>query len=190
MSKPRVRLIDRPLPETNEEWLTRAKEQQARFWSKVDRSDSGCWRWLGGKVDKDGYGKFQITGRGPRFRGDSPVQKDIGAHRLAWQLANDRIVPLGLVVMHACDNPICCNPEHLSVGTQAENRADCGRKGREPRGEAHHSAKITAAIAMEIAQSNERRRDLAKRLGVSTAIVDQVRRGRTWGHVTGKAAGQ
>ena len=56
--------------------------------------------------------------------------KRIGAHRAAWMEANDAEIPDGMVVMHSCDNPICVNPEHLSVGSRSDNMRDCVTKGR------------------------------------------------------------
>jgi hypothetical protein len=53
----------------------------------------------------------------------------VGTHRLAWELANGPI-PDGMQVLHKCDNPRCCNPDHLFLGTQQVNMADMARKGR------------------------------------------------------------
>jgi len=91
-----------------------------RFWSMVDRSQAGpaaCWPWTRSKVK--GYGSFHIR------RGGSSKR----AHRLAYELTNGP-VPAGLVVMHLCDRPECCQPAHLSVGTHADNHRDAVRKGR------------------------------------------------------------
>jgi hypothetical protein len=60
----------------------------------------------------------------------------IQAHRIAWMLSNQHPIPDGMVVMHRCDNPRCCRPDHLLVGTQAENIADRVAKGRSARGRA------------------------------------------------------
>ncbi len=95
----------------------------ARFWEKVDRrGPSECWPWIG-YVDATGYGRFSPLG-GTRTR---------QAHRVAWEIANDRLIPTSdveIVVMHSCDFPRCCNPAHLSLGTDRTNHDDMVRKGR------------------------------------------------------------
>lgn len=97
-----------------------------RFWEKVDRrSPDECWPWLGRARTSFGYGAFAI-GRDRANR----------AHRIAWELTNGP-VPVGLSALHRCDNPPCCNPAHLFLGTQADNIADMVAKGRHrPRGKA------------------------------------------------------
>lgn len=90
-----------------------------RFWIKVKPVESGCWEWQAGR-DEDGYGQFGPTHghclRAPKFA----YQQFVGD------------VPDGLIVMHTCDNPPCVRPDHLRLGTYAENTADMFRKGRHP----------------------------------------------------------
>jgi hypothetical protein len=88
-----------------------------RFWSKVQRSD-GCWLWTGASTWQ-GYGLIHHHGR----RGM------VSVHRLSWTIANGGI-PAGLQVLHRCDNPPCVNPDHLWLGTNADNIADKLAKGR------------------------------------------------------------
>ncbi len=87
-----------------------------RFWSKV-RITPGCWEWTAA-VNHGGYGLFQYTSRSCRR-----------AHRVSYELAYGPI-PKGMVVMHKCDNPPCVNPDHLELGTMADNNRDKGQKGR------------------------------------------------------------
>jgi hypothetical protein len=100
---------------------------ETRFWLKVNKNgplperapDLGpCWVWTGG-VDGGGYGQFRLRSRVPMVK----------AHRLAWELIVGP-VPDGLWVLHKCDNPPCCHPGHLFVGTPSDNARDAIAKGR------------------------------------------------------------
>ena len=91
-----------------------------RFEAKVNRvaTPGGCHLWTAGA--RHGYGDIAVRG------------KHIKAHRMAWEIANGPI-PDGLWVLHDCpagDNPSCCNPAHLWLGTHADNMADMAAKGR------------------------------------------------------------
>lgn len=90
---------------------------RARFWAKVNcKTKSECWEFLAFK-DKDGYGRFSIGGN------------DMSAQRAAWIVAVGPI-PKGMHVLHDCDNPPCCNPAHLFLGTHTDNMSDARRKKR------------------------------------------------------------
>ena len=91
----------------------------ARFWSRVEKT-AACWIWQGGK-DRDGYGKVTRWADGK--------SQTLAAHRVAAASAIAEFAP-GLVVRHKCDNPICCNPDHLQMGTQADNIRDRDERGR------------------------------------------------------------
>lgn len=90
-----------------------------RFWSRVERSGrSACWRWKGG-VTTNGYGRFYYGGK-----------KYEAAHRVAY-IMEYGCIPKNLpFVLHACDNKLCVNPDHLSVGTPADNMIDKMAKKR------------------------------------------------------------
>lgn len=92
-----------------------------RFWAKVRRGD-GCWEWTAAR-SAAGYGWFKGAA-GPEL-----------AHRVAWRLERGEI-QAGLFVLHRCDNPRCVRPDHLFLGTNADNMADMVQKGRQSRGEA------------------------------------------------------
>ena len=88
-----------------------------RFWSKVDRSNAdGCWEWTAAK-SPFGHGNFHCQNQMHR------------AHRISWVVTHGEI-PNNSFVLHKCDNPKCCNPQHLFLGTQSDNVADMISKGR------------------------------------------------------------
>lgn len=103
----------------------------------TDFSDERVWRH-----GKWHYGRVGFAGREYR------------AHRLAWESTHGTTVPPGMVVRHTCDNPPCCNPAHLALGTPAENTRDMIERGRAVRtpspGERNGSAKLTVADVVQI----------------------------------------
>lgn len=95
-------------------WLSGfAGDASARFWSKIQKVDNGCWVWLAGK-NHQGYGKFGL------WNGAKVTQ--IQAHRLAWILSNDKFIPEGMHLDHyVCRIKSCVNPSHVRVCTPEEN---------------------------------------------------------------------
>ena len=99
-------------------------EYKKRFCQKITIDEkTGCHEWQGAKT-KRRYGRFWFQGRMAM------------AHRVAWELTIGPI-PAGLFVCHHCDNPSCCNPTHLFLGTPKDNTEDAVKKGRISRGKAH-----------------------------------------------------
>ena len=96
----------------------------ARLWSKVDVPSNKmvhrmCWNWTGSTAK--GYGQIWVG------------NTNLRSHRLAYEIAHGPI-PDGLLVRHKCDNPLCCNPAHLEVGTDADNAMDRVVRGRSRKG--------------------------------------------------------
>lgn len=173
-------------------------EFAAWFWTMVDQSGGPetCWPWIGGK-DDEGYGKVWLNGRMWLTQ------------RVAYELTNGPIPEgeghHGTCVLHHCDNPPCCNPAHLWLGTQIENMADRESKGRnrplkgdqhyarlQPErlvhGESHWCAKLTEADIPGIfaaSAAGEPQRAIARKLGVGRTAVRDVLARRTWRHVGG-----
>ena len=152
-----------------------------RFHAKVSRG-SGCWFWTGAKT-RGGYGQIVIDGTPKR------------AHRIAFELANDK-APKTLCVCHTCDNPACVNPNHLFLGTNAENSADMVEKGRQSHGEARSErfrgvfrgekntqAKLSLENVASIRRrllTKERQQDIAAAYGVSHQLISLIKRGKAW----------
>lgn len=138
---------------------------------------SGCWE-VQGYALPSGY--VQIA-EGSWL---NPPYVRIRAHVLAWELANGRKVPKGLVVMHSCDNPRCANPAHLSVGTQRQNILDSIHKGRY---NCFGRQKLDAEKVREIrrlgATGTLTHKAIGKMFGVGRSAITGILSGATWGHV-------
>ncbi len=104
--------------------------------SRIVKHDGGCWEWTGAKRH-GGYGVMKVG------------SKLSQTHRLSYEVHRGSIAD-GMLVMHSCDNPACINPEHLSLGTNAENLRDAGAKGR-----IAHSRRKNAGLPPDIRQQVE-----------------------------------
>lgn len=155
-----------------------------RLWEKVDKSGD-CWVWTASSRNNQGYGLINTGGH------DGPVRL---AHRVAYELTSGPI-PEGMEVCHRCDNPLCCRPDHLLLGTHAENMRDMGDKGRAAtatldlhrprfRGVAHGQAKLSGEQVREIrtryAAGGVRQTDLAREYGVTQMAISRVVRGASY----------
>lgn len=105
-----------------------------RLWARVRKTET-CWIWEGSR-NKQGYGNIN---RGGRSEGN------VSTHRAAWELAYGPVPP-GKYLLHSCDNPPCCNPAHLRLGTAAENNADWQERGK-GRGTPRQHIKPVAYVA-------------------------------------------
>lgn len=169
-------------------------DTKTRFMAKVNKKEDGCWNWIG-STDRKGYGKLSIgNGRKPDgTRGNSMVS----AHRVAYELFIGPIPAAagfhGTCVLHKCDNPSCVNPEHLFLGSNADNVHDMDAKGRrvnrQALGSAHGNAKLTEAKVIAIHQliksNTKTQTEIALEFGVCLATVNHIAKGRLWSHVTG-----
>jgi len=133
-----------------------------------------CWNWTGAK-NRQGYGQICHLGRG------------VLAHRAAYENAFG-VSPGTLVVMHKCDNPSCCNPRHLLLGTVRDNNNDRHRKNRSrggsSLGECNPVAKITAEQARAIFLDPRPHNHVAAEYGIAFQTVHNIRARKSWGHAT------
>lgn len=152
-------------------------DQIKKFWGKVDiKGKIDCWEWTGAKKPK-GYGNVRID------------KKYLSSHRIAWELSNGDI-PSGLVVMHICDNPSCCNPSHLVLGTMKSNSFDMIKKRRDgfkknkAKGENNGNSKLKNSDIDTIRSIYKERdisqSDIGDMFGVSQTTISRVLLGRTW----------
>lgn len=146
-----------------------------RFWKKVDkRSETECWLWQGARR-KAGYGSIGMGGKGA---------KNEGAHRVSYMLHNGvSEIPAGMVVMHACDTPLCVNPHHLSLGTHTDNVHDALNKGRfrgAAKGVNNARSKLTQEQVDYMRSATCMNKELAEMFGISQAVVSNIKRGKTY----------
>jgi hypothetical protein len=159
--------------------VNKVRSVKERFDDKVDRTSTpfGCHLWTG-SLDGRGYGKLQVgTLAKPRLA---------IASRLAWEFAFGPI-PEGARVLHHCDVPSCCNPEHLFLGTTADNARDMVEKGRSLRGERAYSSKLTAAGVLEIRRLFDEgllnQSGAARKYGVSVPLINKIVHRKAWRHL-------
>lgn len=181
----------KPIPELSE-------EDKARFLSKVNKDgptmphmETPCWVWTAYK-NKHGYGGLVIR------------QRSLKAHRVSWYIAYGEPSIATPFVLHRCDNPPCCNPSHLFVGTNADNMDDMVKKGRvgtlfgddnasrrfpesRPRGEVVHSAILTSEEVTSMRSAYKAGgvtiTQLGKMFGLSRAASGKIINGNTWKHL-------
>lgn len=173
--------VDAPdgLRNVTEAWNITTSEFAEYFWSKVDKTsglgpDGDCWEWQASTSNK--YGCIKIDGHTKR------------SHRIAWQLANGREPVLD--VLHSCDNPPCCNPNHLREGTDKENQQDARDRGRwtPQQGSSHGNAIYTEEEVKNIKRwlvNGDSTATIQQRNAkVNRYFLSRLRLNKAWKHVT------
>lgn len=154
--------------------------REARFWAKVDvRGPNDCWPWRGARKPK-GYGNARIN------------KTYVLAHRAAWEFVHFPI-PQGYSVCHICDNPRCCNPAHLMLGTTRSNFCDMVQKRRsqfrknKATGARNINSKLdeaaVKAIRRKYQNGDSAQYELAVEFNVSPTTIGSIVRRMTWRHV-------
>lgn len=141
------------------------------FWSKVDkRNNDECWLWTGmiessnQKGARYGRVSFKRTKRWKEFR----------AHRVAYAITYGE-VPKGLNCCHKCDNALCVNPDHIFLGTYADNNKDRSKKGRTA-GRRLTDEQVVEAREL-YAKTHITLKELAKRYGIKARTMGGIIRG-------------
>ena len=146
------------------------------FWAKVKKgNENECWNWQGA-LNSTGYGNISYQG------------VNVTAHRVAYSLSKGSISVVApehgsnMFVLHTCDNRKCCNPNHLVLGTYSENQqqAYARNRRRQPKGEKHANAKLTAKQASDIrvrCSLGANQYDLAAEYDVSQSVISKITRG-------------
>lgn len=154
---------------------------EVNFWNQfAGKGEDECWETTASKT-KNGYGRIWV------------YPKLVYAHRVAWELVNGTI-PKGMFVCHKCDNPPCCNPNHLFLGTHIDNMRDSQNKGRNNHGpvmygERHPLSKLTQKDVDEIRASYIKKprvrnpfgiTSLAKKYCVAKSLIHRIVVGKSW----------
>lgn len=156
------------------------ESDMARFEAKMSRQPDGCWIWHGATTGgTTPYGKLWLRGAYMK------------AHRASYVL-HVGAIPDGMCVCHTCDTPLCVNPEHLFLGTKADNAADMLRKGRgghfknPPRGNRRKDSKLTETIVADIRAryaNGESQSSIGRSYGIQQSTVHKVVHRIRWAHV-------
>ncbi len=152
-------------------------QRRMSFDAMCEPQENGCAIWRGAMSKSTGYGVLMID------------RRKSYAHRYAWERVHGPIAK-GLVICHTCDVRLCVNPEHMFLGTPADNARDMWSKGRgrppEPRlGEEHHAAKLTCDLVDQVRArlgAGERGRRIAADLGVSESTISVIKHKKVWRH--------
>ena len=155
-----------------------------KFWKYVVKSNdiNKCWGWNASLCF--GYGQVNQYENGK--------YKKYFAHRLSWEIHNGTI-PSGLCILHKCDNPICCNPNHLFLGTKRDNIIDCYSKKRRPinnwcQGEKNPSSKLNEKNIIDIRQllnKGLKQLEIALSFNISQSTVSSIKRNKLWSCIDG-----
>lgn len=149
-------------------------KQEELLWARINKDGpNGCWVYSGAS-DRRGYGRpaTWASGRLKRYY----------AHRRVYELLVGPI-PEGKLVLHRCDNPPCCNPEHLFLGDDRANHADKVAKKRHTWGELTKRNKLSASQALEVLRAAPRgpyAAEMARALGVSVGTIQSIVARRSW----------
>lgn len=146
------------------------------FWSniKIHNNKDLCWEWVS-SPRQNGYGRVNI------------FKRSFYAHRVAYELHNNRVIKDSYLICHSCDNTLCCNPNHLFEGTQGDNMRDCNKKRRNVYGSSCHTASLTEQDIVRIFElyvdNKQSAKDIARLYTTTYATINRVLNRRIWKQV-------
>jgi hypothetical protein len=150
-------------------------DERRRFWEKVDFTGKGtldCWEWIGGGLPK-GYGQIRVR------------HNSYQSHRFSYSITHGNI-PKDLQVLHMCDNPPCCNPWHLFLGTNLDNRQDMVDKVRQARGSLNGMAVLNEDLVLDIKNLLSQGvtcKEISEDFALKYNTVHAIKQGRNWRHI-------
>lgn len=147
---------------------------EKRFWSRVEvKREEDCWEWRG-NLHRGGlntyYGRMRVGA------------KSEYAHRISYTIAKGSI-PFHLVVRHMCNNSLCCNPNHLRLGTHSDNVRDKVIAGRQAKGQTNGKTRLTERQVIVMRYKRKGHGYFAKMFGVDVKTIANARLGETWKHL-------
>lgn len=153
-------------------WECAMRKPMGSVWDGPENfstTNAGCveWKWCKTK----GYGIVRVGGKTKQV------------HRMVLEKKIGRVLKPVECACHTCDNPACCNPEHLWIGSKGDNIRDSVAKGRFPCGESHYQCKLSTDKAQEIRSLHAggvTQTEIARRFRVSLSLVNGVVNGYRW----------
>ncbi len=141
-----------------------------RFWSKINiLGKDDCWNWTASTFNV-GYGSFKYNG------------KVVGSNRMTWFLTYGEFPKL--CVLHTCDNRLCCNPNHLFLGTNQDNSDDKVSKGRQAKGSNNGRSLLTEDEVLKIknilSNGDMVQSEIAKKFGVVPQTISDIKNRKSW----------
>lgn len=149
------------------------KSTISRFESKIFYCISGCWVWVG-KRNRAGYGVLYVGGK----------EFTNLAHRISYRIYKGELN--GLYVLHHCDHPFCVNPDHLFLGTKAENNMDRYMKKRDAYGEDNGQSKLDSLqvrVIRDVREMGLLQSEIARYFRVDQSLISYVVRRKIWCHI-------
>lgn len=143
---------------------------EQRFFKKVSvNEETGCWEWNGSR---------NSFGHGSLYRGGITERRLLMAHRVSWELHHGEI-PEGMCVLHRCDVPYCVNPNHLFLGTKADNSKDMVNKNRQKRDSDLPQTKLTMIQVEAIRKCTKlTQKEIATLCGVTQGTISLIKSGK------------